>query len=448
MTHDTPRWMRSWKYPCVFLVTAALLTVSACGHHHDVPHDHHGHDEDPHIHDKKTGIENVALTGWTARTELYLEYPPLIRGTESEFLAHLTDLVDYKPVSEGGAAVVVSGPNGEKSFSVDAPSRPGLFKPVVRLDRPGDYAAKLRVRSGRLNDEHDLGTLRVHPDITSARAAATQEPPSPAIPFLKEQQWLVDFAVEPAAVRALQLTVPVPATIRAHTERPVAVQSPLAGVVEGSLPALGASVHAGGVLAAISTAAGSQKIKSSVPGVVAVVHVSAGDAVEPGQTLFTLLDLSRVWVEARVYEADLPRAIASTRAFVEIPGFARRESRIVHSGGTLDAATRTVPFVFEMDNRDGLVRLGMTGQAHIVTAESSSGVAIPASAVLDEGGRPTAYVQVSGESFERRLLKPGMREGDWVQIREGIKPGERVVTKGALHIRLAASSGAVPAHLH
>ena len=80
--------------------------------------------------------------------------------------------------------------------------------------------------------------------------------------------------------------------------------------------------------------------------------------------------------------------------------------------------------------------------------ERASGVVVPASAVLDEDGRPIMYVQVDGEAFEKRMVRLGGQEGNRVLILDGIKAGERVVTGSAYQVRLASLSTAVPAHGH
>ena len=74
--------------------------------------------------------------------------------------------------------------------------------------------------------------------------------------------------------------------------------------------------------------------------------------------------------------------------------------------------------------------------------------AVPAAALIDDAGRPIVFVQREGETFERRAVTVGPRSGDLVQIIEGVKPGERVVTKGAYLVRLASLSTSVPAHGH
>ncbi len=79
---------------------------------------------------------------------------------------------------------------------------------------------------------------------------------------------------------------------------------------------------------------------------------------------------------------------------------------------------------------------------------AASGTAIPESAIVEDGGRPVAFVQTGGESFERRPLRLGNRAAGVVHVLEGIEPGERVVHRGAYLVRLAAMSSSVPAHGH
>ena len=73
---------------------------------------------------------------------------------------------------------------------------------------------------------------------------------------------------------------------------------------------------------------------------------------------------------------------------------------------------------------------------------------VPVSALVDEDGRAVAFVQVSGETFEKRDLTLGIRDGAFVQVLSGLAEGERVVTKGAYAIRLASVSTTIPAHGH
>ena len=90
----------------------------------------------------------------------------------------------------------------------------------------------------------------------------------------------------------------------------------------------------------------------------------------------------------------------------------------------------------------------MFADVAIETERADDLVAIPESAIVEEDGRPTAYVLLDGESFQKRDLELGIRDSGYVQVKQGLKEGERVVTKGAYAIRLASVSSVIPAHGH
>ena len=105
-------------------------------------------------------------------------------------------------------------------------------------------------------------------------------------------------------------------------------------------------------------------------------------------------------------------------------------------------------FLANAFNPGGRIKLGAVLSVDIVTRQSSRGPVLPASAVIDEDGKPVVYIQVEGESFERRAVRLGTREGDRLRVLEGVRAGERVAAEGAYLIRLAAASSRVPEHGH
>jgi membrane fusion protein, heavy metal efflux system len=104
--------------------------------------------------------------------------------------------------------------------------------------------------------------------------------------------------------------------------------------------------------------------------------------------------------------------------------------------------------VYELPNPDGRLRIGMALTVYVETAHVEEALVVPVAALVDEDGRAIAFVQVSGETFEKRDLTLGIRDGAFVQILAGLAEGERVVTKGAYAIRLASVSTTIPAHGH
>ncbi len=183
---------------------------------------------------------------------------------------------------------------------------------------------------------------------------------------------------------------------------------------------------------------------------------AVGEYITAEKAVFTVLDAATVFVEARVPEASVKRLGATKAASYEVPGETGRfipitgdgAGRLVFVGIQVDAATRTVPLIYEVKNSDTLLRVGQSVNLFVETARAEDTLAIPSAAIVEEDGRPIAFVQVGGETFQKRDLTLGIRDGNWVQILSGIAEGERVVTKGAYAVRLASVSSAIPAHGH
>jgi multidrug efflux pump subunit AcrA (membrane-fusion protein) len=82
----------------------------------------------------------------------------------------------------------------------------------------------------------------------------------------------------------------------------------------------------------------------------------------------------------------------------------------------------------------------MYAEVFLKAGEPAEYISIPEPAIVDEDGLHTTYVQLEGEAFEKRILKTGITDGGYIQILDGLKIGERIVTKGAYQVRLAALS--------
>jgi cobalt-zinc-cadmium efflux system membrane fusion protein len=201
-----------------------------------------------------------------------------------------------------------------------------------------------------------------------------------------------------------------------------------------------------------TTAAGAKlfALRAPISGVIIETHAAPRANVEAGETLFKVVDVDTVYVSAVVPEAELPRIRSLTGAELELPGSQRttRLGRLISVGRVVNPASRTFPVIYALDNRDRRVAINQAVHVRLLTTTSAVAPAVPESAVVDDGGRPVVFIQVSGEAFLRRPVQLGVREGGYVQALEGVFPGERVVTRGAHLIRLAAMSSQVPAHGH
>jgi hypothetical protein len=120
----------------------------------------------------------------------------------------------------------------------------------------------------------------------------------------------------------------------------------------------------------------------------------------------------------------------------------------VHDSGVIDASTRALGIQMEIQNPGEQLLVGQAGTAVLYTRQTQRLPVVPPDAVLMEAGRPYVFVQLGGEQFARRFIDIATRDGDRVGVRAGVKPGERVVTRGAYDVQLAAAAGGLPAEGH
>ena len=161
------------------------------------------------------------------------------------------------------------------------------------------------------------------------------------------------------------------------------------------------------------------ELRSPIAGSVIQIGASVGEQVPEGRAVFTVLSSDIVLVEARVAEADVPRVGPSRDAVFETPDAKGRFAPLgkpLFLGPEVDVATRTVPLVYEAPNPDGALRVGMALTVYVETRRAEEALAVPESALVDEDGRPVAYVLLDGEHFEKRDARArdpgfGLRRG-------------------------------------
>jgi len=171
-------------------------------------------------------------------------------------------------------------------------------------------------------------------------------------------------------------------------------------------------------------------LTSPVSGYVTSKAVVEGHRVELGMELFQVTDLSRVWIEANMFESDIGRLRLGQRATLDLPfDPARRlEGRVVFISPTLDPSTRTLPVRFEFDNPNLALRPGMFAQVDLDVA-AVEGIVIPDSAVLDTGKEQIVFVKSDDATFVPRAVRLGARGDAKVQVVEGLWEGDEVAVQ-------------------
>lgn len=198
------------------------------------------------------------------------------------------------------------------------------------------------------------------------------------------------------------------------------------------------------------TSGGRLAIRAPISGEIVQRRITPGGRIEAGAPLFTIVDPSLVWLRVNVPSAQASLITPRSGAGFTIEGTDRRyeAAAALSVGSVLDAASRTLPVIYQVPNPDGSIKVGQNARVQIQTGRRVTGVLLPVSALLDDDGRPVVYVQRGGEAFEKRDLTLGGRQGNRVLVLEGIRAGERVVTGAAYQVKLASLSTSVPAHGH
>ncbi|HLG60263.1 MAG TPA: efflux RND transporter periplasmic adaptor subunit [Vicinamibacterales bacterium] len=483
-------------------------------------------------------LPTLDVTHWTDKTELFMEYPPLVAGQTALYAVHLTRLSDFTAMTAGRPRIEFTPESGGSPVVLQGnePSRPGVFRVEGASPPAGRYQWALIVDAPGLADRHDLGPVGVFADQAAAVADAEKhaEEDATAISYLKEPQWTNGFGTAQVQEAEVRRAIRVPAVIEPLTGGEAVVSAPADGrFTSASLPSIGTRVSAGQELGRLQPRAsedGSDRaslaatvaeaqaalegarveltrserlladkavparrvedaqravkvaearltaaqarleqrdealrtgggvasgnsfvLRAPIAGVVAEVFAALGASFDEGAPLFRIVRTDRVELQAHVPASQLPIGSDIHEIALEIPG--RPDPLTVdadhmHFAGIIDPKTRALPVQFDVDNRAGQLLIGQTSTAILYTGRRERMTTVRKDAVLMEAGRAYVFVQTGGESFSRRYIEIATRDGDLVGVRSGVKPGDRVVTRGAYDVQLASAASGLPAEGH
>jgi cobalt-zinc-cadmium efflux system membrane fusion protein len=186
-----------------------------------------------------------------------------------------------------------------------------------------------------------------------------------------------------------------------------------------------------------------QTIKADVPlrapfaGRVITRNLTRGEVVETEQRLFTVANLTDVWVIGNVPEKDVQFIRKDRKVDIILAAYPHAvfSGTITYIGDTLDPATRTMSLRVTVPNPDRLLKPEMFAIVGVYEASSDDALSVPLEAVQDGPGGKMVFVQREAGVFEARAVKLGNEEGDAVRVLEGVNAGEQVVTKGSFALK-------------
>jgi Cu(I)/Ag(I) efflux system membrane fusion protein len=170
-------------------------------------------------------------------------------------------------------------------------------------------------------------------------------------------------------------------------------------------------------------------IRSPASGYVVEKNVVAGAAIEPGQRLYRIAPLDRVWIEAQVYEEQIALVSPGMRARIDVPALPGRrfEGTLAWVYPSVSESTRTAQVRIELPNPDLALRPDMFATVHL-EAKQSERLVVPLSAVLHAGERSFVFLDLGEGRLRPQLVEVGMRVGEEVEVLAGLAEGQSVVS--------------------
>lgn len=190
-------------------------------------------------------------------------------------------------------------------------------------------------------------------------------------------------------------------------------------------------------------------LRSPISGTILEKNAFEGQYVMPQRELYVVADLSTVWMQAKIFEYELPHIEVGMPATLSFPSLPMRQvmGKVVFIDPVVEEVSRSAQVRVELPNRDGQLKPGMFGDI-LITHAMGDGLTVPASAVLQSGERDIVFRAAAAGRFVPVQVKVGpLRFGDRFQILEGLKAGDQVATSGNFLIdsesRLEAGGGSM-----
>lgn len=374
--------------------TLCMFLLGACGEHaHEHGEEGHSHEEEMHAGEKAGHSDEIILAPEKAKAAGV--EAETVRAGSFRNVIHTSGQV---LAAQGEEATVVAASSGVVSFSRKVAEGMQVGKGTELLSvsaahiQDGDPVQKAKVAYEKAKEEYERAQKLVSSQIVSQK----------------------DFAALREAYENARLTYE--ALKLSKSGKGVSVKSPISGFIKACL-------------------------------------VKEGDYVTVGQPLMTVTQTRRLVLKAEVserYYAQLSQVVSAnfqTPYNNKVYSLENLGGKLLSFGKSSGDTSYYVPVTFEFDNRGDMVP-GSFVEVYLLSGERSGVLSLPLSALTEEQGVYFVYLKLDEECYKKQEVKLGTSDGSRVEILSGIKDGDTVVTRGAIHVKLASASNAIPAHTH
>ena len=250
----------------------------------------------------------------------------------------------------------------------------------------------------------------------------------------------VTIKIEPAQLGTMETTLKTAGSVTANANKTAKVVSTLEGRLVKLNFDLNDAVKVGDVLALVQTPellGKSLEVKAPIDGVIIDRKASTGELVGKDKEIYTISDPSDLWVIAEIKERDVGAVKVGQNAMFTVlayPGETFR-GKVVRLGNQVQPESRTLEVRIEVNKADGRLKPGMFADLEITTSVTPEVMVVPETALQMIDETPAIFVALGGNKFEKRNVKTGVSQHGRVQIIDGIKLGDRIVTDGGFTLK-------------
>lgn len=200
-------------------------------------------------------------------------------------------------------------------------------------------------------------------------------------------------------------------------------------------------------------AGGNGSVSSPKSGFVTRLYVKSGDYVDIGTPLMSVSSSKRMRLQADLPVRDFSRIGDVVSANFQLPQneeiftLEQLNGKVISRSHSTSENSAFIPVIFEFDNAPGIAA-GSFAEVWLLGSPRQQVISVPKSALVEEQGIYYVYIQIDEEGYTKRRIEKGASDGNRVEITGGLKEGEKVVTQGAMAVKLASMSGAIPGHSH
>ncbi len=179
-------------------------------------------------------------------------------------------------------------------------------------------------------------------------------------------------------------------------------------------------------------------LRSPIEGIVQNFTLSIGSTVNAGETIFTVTDLSKVYIETQVFDQDVEKITSGGRFSVECTTDNHKSGdvRLLSMAQSVNASNQSQRVLFEMDNRDGEFKIGEFVNVRVFAKEPSREITVPNSAITEINGQPAVFIKTSAENFSISYVQLGEDNGDFTVVLKGVEENERVMSSATYQAKM------------